>query len=127
MAAGRKTGGRRKGSKNKAPSDKRAALERASALAQRDGSGRSMGCIQIDAARYLESLSLAERQRENPDLDRATRYAVMAAKVAHDVSAWLYPTVQAIRHSGDEDGAPLRLEHLSDHQLEALIRRLQRA
>ena len=50
MALGKKTGGRRKGSKNKIPSDKGAAIERATSLAKLDRQGTSMGHIQIDAA-----------------------------------------------------------------------------
>jgi hypothetical protein len=53
MALGKKTGGRRRGSRNKIPSDKRAAIERASALAELDRQGTSMGHVQINAARHL--------------------------------------------------------------------------
>jgi hypothetical protein len=34
--------------------------------------------------------------------------------------------LQAIRHGGEEDAAPIRIESLSDHQLEALIARLRK-
>ena len=127
MAAGRKTGCRRKGSKNKAPSDKRAALERASTLAQLDGNGVSMGRIQIDAARYLFEQAEQERAKgEAAQRDVVTRLLTAASKIAHDVSPWLYPTQQSIRHGGEEDAAPIRIESLSDHQLEALIARLSK-
>jgi len=33
---------------------------------------------------------------------------------------------QSIRHGGEEDGAPIRIESLSDHQLEMLIQRLRK-
>jgi hypothetical protein len=38
----------------------------------------------------------------------------------------LYLTLQSIRHGDEEDAAPIRFEHLSDFQLEALIKRLER-
>jgi hypothetical protein len=34
--------------------------------------------------------------------------------------------LQSIRHGGEGDAAPIRFEHLSDFQLEALIKRLER-
>ena len=34
---------------------------------------------------------------------------------------------QSIRHGGEEDVAPIRIESLSDHHLEALIARLRKA
>jgi len=34
--------------------------------------------------------------------------------------------MQSVRHGGDEDAAPIRIESLSDHQLEALIARLRK-
>ena len=34
--------------------------------------------------------------------------------------------LQSIRHGGEEDAAPIRMESLSDYQLEMLIKRLQR-
>jgi hypothetical protein len=34
--------------------------------------------------------------------------------------------LQAIRHGGEEDAAPIRFENLSDYQLETLIKRLER-
>jgi len=49
-----------------------------------------------------------------------------ASKVAHDVSPYLYPTLQSIKHGGDEDARPIRLESLSDHQLETLVARLRK-
>ena len=78
MAAGKKTGGRKVGSKNRAPSDKRAALERASTLAQLDGNGKSMAEIQIDAARYLESVALAECAKPQPQRDVVVRLLTAA-------------------------------------------------
>jgi hypothetical protein len=50
----------------------------------------------------------------------------MAAKIAHDVSPFLYSSRQQIRHSGDEYEPPLRVENLSDYQLEKLIARLRK-
>jgi hypothetical protein len=34
--------------------------------------------------------------------------------------------LQSLRHAGEEDAAPIRFESLSEHQLEMLIRRLER-
>ena len=110
MALGKKTGGRRRGSRNKIPSDKRAAIERATALAELDRQGTSMGHIQINAARYLDSLAQAERDKPEPQLDLVVNYAVAAAKIAHDVSPHLYPTLQSIKMGGDEDSPPIRVE-----------------
>ena len=56
-----------------------------------------------------------------------TRLLTAASKIAHDVSPWLYPTQQSVRHGGEEDAAPIRIESLSDFQLEQLIKRLQKA
>jgi hypothetical protein len=33
---------------------------------------------------------------------------------------------QTLTHAGDEDAAPIRFENLSDHQLEMLLKRLER-
>jgi hypothetical protein len=98
----------------------------AQALAQLDRTGKSIAEIQIDAARYLESVALEERKREAPDIDKIARFLMLAAKVAHDVSPYLYPTHQSIKHGGDEDARPIRIESLSDYQLDMLIQRLQR-
>ena len=126
MAAGRKTGGRRKGSRNRAPSDKRAALERASSLAELDCQGTSMGHIQIHAARHLFELAEQERAKgEAAQQDVVARLLTAASKIAHDVSPWLYPTLQSIKLGGDEDAPPMRMESLSDHELEALVARLR--
>jgi hypothetical protein len=46
--------------------------------------------------------------------------------VAHDVSPYLYPTLRSIKHGGEEDAPPIRIESLSDYQLEMLIKRLER-
>jgi hypothetical protein len=127
MALGKKTGGRRRGSRNKIPSDKRAAIERATALAELDRQGTSMGHIQIDAARYLDSLAQAERAKPEPQLDLVVKYAVAAAKIAHDVSPWLYPAMQSIKLGGDEDAPPIRFDNLSDFQLQQLITRLSKS
>src|SRR5215469_1928582 len=118
MALGKKTGGRRPGSKNKIPSDKRAAIERASALAELDRQGTSMGHIQINAARYLFELAAHERAKgEAAQRDVMVRLLTAASKIAHDVSPWLYPALQSIKLGGDEDAPPIRVENLSDHQL----------
>jgi hypothetical protein len=127
MALGKKTGGRRKGSRNKIPSDKRAAIERASSLADLDRRGTSMGHIQIDAARHLFELANQERAKgEGAQRDVVTRLLTAASKVAHDVSPYLYATHQTIKHGGEEDAAPIRFENLSEYQLEMLIKRLER-
>lgn len=127
MAAGIKTGGRKKGSLNKAIRVKKAvSRDVAATLAQLDRAGRSMAEIQIDAARYLETVAKAEREKPDPLLEQCTKYASMAAKVAHDVSPYLYPALQSIKHGGDENAAPIRMESLSEFQLETLIKRLRR-
>jgi hypothetical protein len=127
MALGKKTGGRRKGSKNKIPSDKRAAIERASSLAGLDRQGTSMGHIQIDAARHLFELAAQERAKgEAAQRDVVTRLLTAASKIAHDVSGWLYPALQSVKLGGDEDAPPIKLESLSDHQLETLVARLSK-
>src|SRR5215469_14009167 len=128
MALGKKTGGRLKGSKNKVLRDRQAAIERASSLAELDRQGTSMGHIQINAARYLFDLAAQERAKgEAAQRDVVTRLLTAASKIAHDVSHWLYPTLQSIKHGGEEDAAPIRLENLSDHQLDLLIARLRKA
>ena len=58
--------------------------------------------------------------------DRATKLGECAAKIAKDASAYLYPTHASIKHSGEEDGPPIRIKTLSDDQLEKLIERLRR-
>jgi hypothetical protein len=85
-----------------------------------------MAEIQIDAARYLETVAKAEQAKPEPQLETATKYTAMAAKVAHDVSPYLYPALQSIKHGGDEDAPPIRLESLSEYQLEVLIGRLRK-
>jgi hypothetical protein len=127
MALGKKTGGRRKGSRNKIPSDKRAAIERASSLAELDRQGTSMGHIQIDAARHLFELAAQERAKgEAAQRDVVARLLIAASKIAHDVSPWLYPTLQSIKLGGDEDALPIRFDNLSDFQLEQLLARLSK-
>lgn len=127
MALGKKTGGRLKGSKNKVLRDKQAAIERASALAELDRQGVSMGHIQIDAAHHLFELAAQERAKgEAAQRDVVARLLTSASKIAHDVSPWLYPTLQAIKLGGDEDGPPIRVESLSDFQLEMFIKRLSK-
>jgi hypothetical protein len=61
-----------------------------------------------------------------PQRDAVIKLMAMASKLAHDVSPYLYPTQQAIKHGGEEDAAPIRIETLSDAQLEILIQRLSR-
>jgi hypothetical protein len=120
MALGKKTGGRRKGSLNKIPSDKRAAIERASSLAELDRQGTSMGHIQITAARHLFELAAQERAKgEAAQRDVVARLLTAASKVAHDVSCWLYPALQSIKLGGEENAEPIRIESLSEHQLES--------
>jgi hypothetical protein len=127
MARGIKTGGRRKGSVNKATRTRRAVSESiAQSLAQIDRNGKTMAEIQLESARYIWDLAEQERAKPEPQRDAVAKLMAMASKLAHNVSPYLYPTMQSIRHGGDEDAPPLRLETLSDHQLEALIKRLQR-
>jgi hypothetical protein len=128
MAPGIKTGGRKKGSRNRVlrPA-KYITKDIAQSLAQLDQTGgKSMAQIQIEGARYLESVARAEREKPEPQIEAATKYAAMAAKVAHDVSPYLYPALQSIKHGGDENAAPIRFENLSEHQLETLIARLRK-
>ena len=94
-------------------------------LAQLDRTGKSMAVIQIDAARYLYDKAAEERQKPEPQYDLVNKLLGQAAKVAHDVSPYLYPTQQAIKHGGEEDAAPIRMESLSEYQLEKLIARLR--
>jgi hypothetical protein len=58
--------------------------------------------------------------------EAVTRLMTAASKVAHDVSPYLYPTLQSIKHGGDEDAPPIKLENLSEYQLERLIERLSK-
>jgi hypothetical protein len=95
-------------------------------LAQFDRNGKSMVELQIESARYIWGLAEQERAKPEPQQEVVTRLMKAAAKVAHDVSPYLYPTQQAIKHGGEEDAAPIRFESLSDFQLEMLIKRLQR-
>jgi hypothetical protein len=39
---------------------------------------------------------------------------------------FLYPSHATVKHSGDEDAPPIRVESLSDYQLEKLIQRLRK-
>jgi hypothetical protein len=84
-----------------------------------------MAEIQIDAARYLYDKAAEERQKPEPQYDLVNKLLGQAAKVAHDVSPYLYPTQQAIKHGGEEDAAPIRIESLSEYQLEMLLQRLK--
>ena len=86
-----------------------------------------MAEIQISEARHLHRIAEAERAKPEPQIDVAAKYGAMAAKAAHDVSPYLYPSMQSIRHGGEEDGAPIRIESLSDSQLETLIARLSKS
>ena len=125
---GYKTGGRKKGTPNSPIAGYKAKYlprEIADQLTAKDQTGGpSMADIQIDTARWIKTLSDQEREKGNNEL--ATRYGSMAAKIAHDVSGFLYSSRQQIKHSGDEDEPPIRVENLSDHQLEKLIARLRR-
>jgi hypothetical protein len=126
MALGKKTGGRRKGSRNKIPSDKRAAIERATSLAELDGNGVSMGHIQISAARRLYEQANQERAKgEAAQQDVVIRLLTAACRIAHGVSPWLYP-LQSIKLGGDEDAPAIRIETMSEHELEVLISRLSK-
>ena len=127
MALGIKTGGRKKGSLNKATRTRRAVSESiAQSLAQIDRNGKTMAEIQLESARYIWDLAEQERAKPEPQRDAVTKLMAMASKLAHDVSPYLYPAMQSVRHGGDEDAAPIRIESLSDHQLEALIARLRK-
>jgi hypothetical protein len=127
MAPGIKTGGRKKGSVNKATRTRRAVAESiAQALAQLDRNGKSMAEIQVESARYIWDLAEQERAKPEPQRDAVTKLMAMASKLAHDVSPYLYPTQQAIKHGGEEDGAPIRIENLSEYQLEMLLQRLSK-
>ena len=127
MALGIKTGGRKKGSLNKATRTRRAVAESiAQSLAQIDRTGKSMAEIQIESARYVWDLAEQERAKPEPQRDAVTKLMAMASKLAHDVSPYLYPAMQSVRHGGDEDAAPIRIESLSDYQLEMLIQRLRK-
>lgn len=118
---------RPRGSKNKKISTKRRIAKTvAETLARMNTNGRSMAEIQIDAARYAEHLGEKERDREGGNVRQSLEYFQAAAKIAHDVSPYLYPTLQSIKHGGDEDAPPIRLETLSEHQLEVLIGRLRK-
>jgi hypothetical protein len=127
MAPGIKTGGRKKGTKNRRISTKRRIAQSvAQTLVQLDVKGKSMAAIQIESARYIWDLAEQERAKPEPQRDAVTKLMAMASKLAHDVSPYLYPTQQAIKHGGEEDAAPIRMESLSEHQLEVLIGRLRR-
>ena len=127
MALGIKTGGRKKGSLNKATRTRRAVAESiAQSLAQIDRTGKSMAESQIESARYVWDLAEQERAKPEPQRDAVTKLMAMASKLAHDVSPYLYPAMQSVRHGGDEDAAPIRIESLSDYQLEKLIERLRK-
>jgi hypothetical protein len=49
-----------------------------------------------------------------------------ASKLAHNMSPYLYQTLQSIKYGGDEVAPPIRLENLSNHQLETLVARLRK-
>jgi hypothetical protein len=119
-----KTGGRQKGSKNKLVADFKQTKGISKKLAELDASGMSMAEIQVEMARWLRALAASEREKNT---DAAARYGSMASKIAKDVSPFLYPTHSSIKHSGEEDGAPIRIETLSDYQLERLIERLRKS
>src|SRR5260370_14418986 len=128
MAPGIKTGGRKKGSLNKATRTRRAVAESiAQTLATLDRNGKSMAEIQIESARYIWGLAEQERAKPEPQKDVAVKYLSIAAKIAHDASPYLYATHQAIKHGRDDDAAPIRLETMSEFQLEVLSARLGRS
>ena len=87
--------------------------------------GLSMAEIQVNAARWMSDH--AKTQRILGNLEAAARYDSMASKIAHDVAPYIYATQAAVKHSGDEDAPPIRIESLSDQQLEKLIERLRRS
>jgi hypothetical protein len=127
MAPGIKTGGRKKGTKNRRISTKRRIAQSvAQTLVQLDVKGKSMAAIQIESARYIWDLAEQERAKPEPQRDAVTKLMAMASKLAHDVSPYLYPTQQALKHGGEEDGAPIRIENLSEYQLEMLLQRLSK-
>jgi hypothetical protein len=127
---GLKTGGRKKGSKNKAVRGTLARFlprELAAKIAQKDQSGRSMADIQLDAARWFEEQARKEQEREQPNFEQVRKDLSIAAKIAHDASPFIYATQAAVRHSGDENEPAIRVENLSDYQLQKLIERLRRS
>jgi hypothetical protein len=125
---GLKTGGRKKGTKNKAIRDadrKYLPREVAIKIAKLDQTGgKSMAEIQLTMARMVQKYTDLEEKLGNKDV--AVRYAAVAAKIAHDLSPFLYASQQSIKHSGDEDGPAIRIETLSDWQLQKLIERLRK-
>jgi len=126
MARGIKTGGRKKGSLNKATRTRRAVAESiAQGLAQLDRNGKSMAELQIESARSIWDLAEQERAKAEPQQEVVIRLMTAACKIAKDVSQYLYPSLQAIRVGGEDDLPPIRLESLSDYQLEMLIKRLR--
>jgi hypothetical protein len=84
-----------------------------------------MAEIQIDAARYLESLAAEERAKPKPQQKEIAELLKAASKIANSISPYLYATHQTLRHGGEEDAAPIRIDNLSDFQLEQLIARLR--
>src|SRR6516162_1441532 len=126
---GKKTGGLKKGSKNKAVRGTDARYlpkELAIKIAKLDQTGgQSMAEIQVNAARWMADY--AKTQRILGNIDVASKYDSIASKIAHDVAPYIYSTQASVRHAGDEDGPPIRVESLSDYQLERLIERLRRS
>jgi hypothetical protein len=100
--------------------------ELAAKIAAKDQAGRTMADIQLDAARWFEEQARKEQEREQPNLEQVRKDLSIAAKIAHDASPFIYAMQSSIRHSGDEDAPPIRVENLSDYQLEKLIERLRR-
>jgi hypothetical protein len=120
-------GGRQKGTGNRVLNTrKKIAQTIAQTLAQLDISGKSMAAIQVDGARLLWGLLEQEQAKEKPQQEAIIELTKAAGKLAHDVSPYLYPTHQQIKHAGDENGAPIRFENMSEHQLEMFIKRLER-
>jgi hypothetical protein len=127
MPHGFKVGGRKKGSKNKIIPGRQAKYlpkEIALEIRERDAAGERMIDIQLDMARMITRYAKTEEALGNKA--DAMKYASVAAKIAHDASSFLYPTHAAVRHAGEEDAPPIRIESLSDFQLEKLIERLSK-
>ena len=85
-----------------------------------------MAEIQIESARYIFAQAELERAKPQPQQESVTRLMMAASKIAHDASPYLYPSMQSIKHGGDEDAPPIRMESLSEYQLEMLIQRLRK-
>lgn len=85
-----------------------------------------MAEIQMRSARAIYAMAETERSKPEPQQEAVTKLLSTASKIAHDVSCYLYPALQSIKHGGDENAAPIRMESLSEYQLELLIGRLSK-